>query len=164
MLSTIGWRRRMRSNDPLRDPPGRIRPRIRPEAEGDEPTLDELLSVERREQHAHSLAAADVITDAPRRGHAVLSHIAEDGHEGDAPSQGRLRANRRRWDSTLVTYPSAEAERYGWATVFGPDPLDYALSRYGRVERACTSVKPTLVARVSLTPDTTSPDRSGSSR
>jgi hypothetical protein len=40
----------------------------------------------------------------------------------------------------LVIHPSAEAERYGWGTVFGPDPLEYRLRRYGRGERGRPSL------------------------
>jgi len=69
----------MRSNQPLRDPPGRVRRRVRPQAELEEPILAELFSVERLEQHAQTLAAAQTVTDAPRRGHAVRPRIAENG-------------------------------------------------------------------------------------
>ena len=69
----------MRSNQPLRDPPGRDRRRVRPQAELEEPILAELFSVERLEQHAQTLAAAQKITDAPRRGRAVGPRIAENG-------------------------------------------------------------------------------------
>ena len=69
----------MRSNQPLRDPPGRVRRRVRPQAELEEPILAELFSVERLEQHAQTLAAAQTVTDAPRRGHAVGPRIAENG-------------------------------------------------------------------------------------
>ena len=48
----------MRTNQPLRDPPGRVRRRVRPPGELEEPILAELFSVERLEQHAQSLAAA----------------------------------------------------------------------------------------------------------
>jgi len=69
----------VRSNQPLRDPPGRGRRRVRPQAELEEPILAELFSVERLEQHAQTLAAAQTVTDAPRRGHAVGPRIAENG-------------------------------------------------------------------------------------
>ena len=69
----------MRSNQPLRHPPGRVRRRVRPQAELEEPILAELFSVERLEQHAQTLAAAQTVTDAPRRGRTVLPRIAEDG-------------------------------------------------------------------------------------
>ena len=59
--------------------PGRDRRRVRPEAELEEPILAELFSVERLEQHAQTLAAAQTVTDAPRRGHAVAPRIAENG-------------------------------------------------------------------------------------
>ena len=35
----------------------------------------------------------------------------------------------------LAVHPSAEAERYGWADAFGPDPLVCTMSRSGRGER-----------------------------
>ena len=74
----------MRSNQQLRDPPlrvppGRVRRRVRPAAELEEPILAELFSVERLEQHAHTLAAAQTVTDAPRRGHNVRPRIADNG-------------------------------------------------------------------------------------
>ena len=53
---------------------------MRREAEPDEPILAELFSVERLEQHAQTLAAAQAITDTPRRGHPVGPRIAENGH------------------------------------------------------------------------------------
>jgi cyclic beta-1,2-glucan synthetase len=69
----------VRSNQPFWNPPGRGRRRARPQAELEEPILAELFSVERLEQHAQSLAAAQTVTDAPRRGHAVAPRIAENG-------------------------------------------------------------------------------------
>ncbi|MEX2547052.1 MAG: glucoamylase family protein, partial [Chloroflexota bacterium] len=69
----------MRSNQPLRVPPGRVRQRVRPQAELEEPILAELFSVERLEQHAQTLAAAQTVTDSPRRGRAVRPRIAENG-------------------------------------------------------------------------------------
>ncbi|HEY1167524.1 MAG TPA: glucoamylase family protein [Candidatus Limnocylindrales bacterium] len=69
----------MRSNEPFRDPPGRGWRRVRPQAELEEPILAELFSVDRLEQHAQTLAAAQTVTDAPRRGHAVAPRIAENG-------------------------------------------------------------------------------------
>ncbi|MDP2350522.1 MAG: glycosyl transferase, partial [Chloroflexota bacterium] len=69
----------MTSNQSLRDPPGRDRRRVRLQAELEEPILAELFSVERLEQHAETLAAAQAVTDAPRRGHAVAPRIAENG-------------------------------------------------------------------------------------
>jgi cyclic beta-1,2-glucan synthetase len=69
----------MRSNQPLRDPPGRVRRRVRPEAELEEPIIGELFSVERLEQHAYTLAAADTVADEREKGHAVHPRIAENG-------------------------------------------------------------------------------------
>src|SRR5450756_2305122 len=69
----------MKSNQSLRDPPGRGRRRVGPQPELEEPILAELFSVERLEQHAQTLAAAQTVTDAPRRGHAVAPRIAENG-------------------------------------------------------------------------------------
>ena len=48
-------------------------------AELEEPILAELFSVERLEQYAETLAVAQSVTDAPRRGHAVGPRIAENG-------------------------------------------------------------------------------------
>ena len=67
------------SSLPLLDLPGRNRGRVRSMAESEEPILAELFSVERLEQHAQTLAAAQAITDAPRRGKAVGPRIAENG-------------------------------------------------------------------------------------
>jgi cyclic beta-1,2-glucan synthetase len=69
----------VRSNQPLPDPPARVRARVRPQAELEEPILAELFSVERLEQHAQTLAAAQTVTDAPRRGRAVGPRISENG-------------------------------------------------------------------------------------
>ena len=69
----------MRSNQPLPDPPRRVRRLIRPQAELEAPILAELFSVERLEQHAQTLAAAQRVTDSPRRGHSVWPRIAENG-------------------------------------------------------------------------------------
>ena len=72
--------RKVTSSQPFRDPPGRGRRRIRWRAElEEEPILAELFSVERLEQHAQTLAAAQTVTDTPRRGHAVGPRIAENG-------------------------------------------------------------------------------------
>ncbi len=69
----------MRSNpgtpDPLR---GKGR-RLRSQLEREEPILAELFSVERLEQHAHTLAAAQKVTAEPNRGRAVQRRVAENG-------------------------------------------------------------------------------------
>ena len=44
-----------------------------------DPILAELFSVERLEQHAQTLAAAQTVTDAPHRGHAVAPRITDNG-------------------------------------------------------------------------------------
>src|SRR5664280_969101 len=67
------------SDQALPDPPRRGRRRALPKAEPAEPILAELFSVERLEQHAQTLAAAQTVTDSPRRGHAVGPRIAENG-------------------------------------------------------------------------------------
>src|SRR5512146_2824880 len=69
----------MTSNRAFRDPPGRARRRVLPPPELDEPILAELFSVERLEQHAQTLAAAQPVTDEPRRGRAVAPQIADNG-------------------------------------------------------------------------------------
>jgi len=69
----------MRSNQPLRSLPGRDRGRTDPEAGLEEPILAELFSVERLEQHAQTLAAAQVVSPAPRRGNAIRPRVAENG-------------------------------------------------------------------------------------
>jgi cyclic beta-1,2-glucan glucanotransferase len=69
----------MTSDQSLRDPPGRARRRVGPQVELEEPILAELFSVERLEQHARTLAAADRITEASREGRAVGPRIADNG-------------------------------------------------------------------------------------
>ncbi|MCJ7710633.1 MAG: glycosyl transferase, partial [Chloroflexi bacterium] len=61
----------------LRDPPDRGL--AGSEAELEEPILAELFSVERLEQHARTLAAAQAVTDTPGRGRAVQPRVTEDG-------------------------------------------------------------------------------------
>ena len=67
----------MTSPTPFPDLPDRRRARQEPELE--EPILSELFSVERLEQHAETLAAAQRVTDTPGRGTAVQPRIAENG-------------------------------------------------------------------------------------
>ena len=69
----------MTSNTALPDPLRRGRRRARPEPEPEELILAELFSVERLEQHAQTLAAAQRVTDSPRRGRAAGPRIAENG-------------------------------------------------------------------------------------
>ncbi len=69
----------MSSNPSLRDLSGRDRRRDRSPVELDEPILAELFSVERLEQHAETLAAAQAVTGTPRRGAAIAPRIAENG-------------------------------------------------------------------------------------
>jgi cyclic beta-1,2-glucan synthetase len=63
----------------LPDPPRRGGRRVRPDFELEEPIVAELFSLERLEQHAQTLAAAQTVTTSPRRGRAVGPRIAEDG-------------------------------------------------------------------------------------
>ena len=69
----------MTSNQPFGATSGRDRRLVRPQAELEEPIRAELFSVERLEQHAQTLAAAQTVTDTPRRGRAVGPRIAENG-------------------------------------------------------------------------------------
>ncbi|HSO29142.1 MAG TPA: glucoamylase family protein, partial [Candidatus Sulfomarinibacteraceae bacterium] len=69
----------MQSSQPLRSLPGRDRGRARRKAEPEEPILAELFSVERLEQHARTLAAAQVVSPARRRGNAIRPRVAENG-------------------------------------------------------------------------------------
>ena len=69
----------MRPNQPPQALPDRERVRVRPRAEPEEPILAELFSVERLEQHAQTLAAAQAVTDSPRRGRPVRPRVAENG-------------------------------------------------------------------------------------
>jgi hypothetical protein len=52
----------------------------------------------------------------------------------------------------LVIHPSAEAERYGWAEAFGPDPIVCSIGQSGRGERACASHTDLSVERIRLVP------------
>ncbi|MEP7201366.1 MAG: hypothetical protein ABI894_02095 [Ilumatobacteraceae bacterium] len=69
----------MRPKQPLRDPLARDRRWARSRAELREPILDELFSVERLEEHARTLAAAQKVGDKPQRGKPIRSRIAENG-------------------------------------------------------------------------------------
>ncbi len=73
----------MRSIQPLRNRPISVRGPVRRPAGslGDlgEPIVSELFSVERLEQHAQSLAAAQTITSEPHRGRAIRPRVAENG-------------------------------------------------------------------------------------
>ena len=69
----------MTANQPYRDELAGGRRRVPSGAEFDEPILAELFSVERLEQHARSLAAAQTVTDTPQRGRDVHSRIADNG-------------------------------------------------------------------------------------
>jgi cyclic beta-1,2-glucan synthetase len=64
---------------PLARAPEAFGGRPRPSGEPEEPIRAELFSVERLEQHAQTLAEAQKITTAPRRGHTVGPRIADDG-------------------------------------------------------------------------------------
>ncbi len=44
-----------------------------------DPIVAEMFSVERLEQHAESLAAAQIVTTEPRRGHPIRARVAENG-------------------------------------------------------------------------------------
>ncbi len=64
-------------------PPSRARPTIRrvtgPRADLDGPIVAELFSIERLEQHAETLAAAQPVTDEPRAGRAIRPRVADNG-------------------------------------------------------------------------------------
>ena len=68
----------MRSTQPARDPFARDRRRDSRGALA-EPILAELFSVERLEEHARTLAAAQTVSDSSHRGNAVHPRVAEDG-------------------------------------------------------------------------------------
>ncbi|HEY4609494.1 MAG TPA: hypothetical protein VIH06_09825, partial [Ilumatobacteraceae bacterium] len=53
--------------------------RVQSELEGDERIVAELFSIERLEQHAHTLAQAQTVTDTPNRGHAIQRRVADNG-------------------------------------------------------------------------------------
>ena len=69
----------MRSNQRIPDPLGGKRKRIRTPVEIGEPILSDVFSVERLEQHAHTLAAAQTITASPRHGHRIQPRVADNG-------------------------------------------------------------------------------------
>jgi cyclic beta-1,2-glucan synthetase len=69
----------MTSNQPLPDPLGLGRRRVRASAEIAEPIVAELFSIERLEQHAQTLAAAQAVTSTPGRGRDVHRRIADNG-------------------------------------------------------------------------------------
>ncbi len=69
----------MTPSQPLPNPPRGVRRLIRPQADLEEPIIAELFSVERLEQHAQTLAAAQTVTGSPRRGRAVGPRIVENG-------------------------------------------------------------------------------------
>jgi cyclic beta-1,2-glucan synthetase len=64
-------------------PPSRARPTIRraaaPQVDLDGPIVAELFSIERLEQHAETLAAAQPVTDVPRVGRPIGPRVAENG-------------------------------------------------------------------------------------
>ena len=81
-------------SEPLRPPPNRVRRRVRPEIDLEEPIQAELFSVERLEDHARSLARAQTITTKPSDGRSVASRLAENGRvlvESYRASRGRSR-------------------------------------------------------------------------
>ncbi len=73
----------MRSIQPLRERPAGVRSLVRgptgPLGDLGEPIVAELFSVERLEQHAETLAAAQATTDEPRRGRRIRPRIADNG-------------------------------------------------------------------------------------
>ena len=69
----------MKPNQPLPNPPRGARRLIRSHIDLEEPILVELFSVERLEEHAQTLAAAQTVTSTPRRGRPVAPRIAENG-------------------------------------------------------------------------------------
>ena len=58
---------------------GNLRPSVDPLPDPEEPIRTELFSVERLEQHAESLAAAQRVTADPRRGWRVLPRLVDNG-------------------------------------------------------------------------------------
>ena len=69
----------MRSNRRPPGPLGENRRWVRSQAGLDEPIIAELFSVERLEQHAHTLAEAHTVTAGHRRGHSVQRRVADNG-------------------------------------------------------------------------------------
>src|SRR5213593_2546058 len=58
---------------------GNLRPSVDPHPDPEEPIRTELFSVERLEQHAESLAAAQRVTADPRRGWRLLPRLVDNG-------------------------------------------------------------------------------------
>ena len=52
---------------------------MKPPLESDDRIVAELFSIERLEQHAHTLAQAQAVTDTPNRGHAIQRRVADNG-------------------------------------------------------------------------------------
>lgn len=50
----------------------------------------------------------------------------------------------------LISYPSAEAERYGWSDAFGSEPLVCSTSRSGRGERSSAEPSQMIVRVVAM--------------
>jgi cyclic beta-1,2-glucan synthetase len=71
--------RRRPSDRSAKDPLAVTKRQLRPTDEFAEPILDELFSVERLEQHARTLAAAQQVTETPFRGRDVRSRVDENG-------------------------------------------------------------------------------------
>ncbi len=69
----------MKLNQPLPGLPGREHARVRLQVELEQPILAELFSVERLEQHAQTLAAAQAVTTDPRKGPPVRPRVADNG-------------------------------------------------------------------------------------
>jgi hypothetical protein len=69
----------VRSTQRRGDPFGGDRWRLGPAADPEGPILAELFSVERLEQHAQTLAAAQVVTATPGRGRLVRPRVADNG-------------------------------------------------------------------------------------
>ena len=69
----------MRSIQPLRDLPIGVRRPVREPLHLEEPIVAELFSVERLEQHAESLAAAQKTTGDPSRGRQIRPRVADNG-------------------------------------------------------------------------------------
>ena len=117
----------MTSSQSLRDPPGRARRRVGAQGELEEPILAELFSVERLEQHAQTLAAADRITDDParrsRRAARGSPRTAGSCSSRTASSPGRSRTSagsRRRRNGSSTTSRSSTSSCARSATTCRP--------------------------------------------
>src|SRR5439155_1521557 len=90
---------------------GNLRRSVDPLPDPEEPIRTELFSVERLEQHAESLAAAQRVTADPRRGWRVLPRLVDNGRVLLASYRAIARAIREERAITAAAGWSASVDR-----------------------------------------------------